>query len=115
MTISPEFSLGDRPFIVWWGRRDAPAGATLGAAAMRPVSPAVRPKVRAMRTFRVKHITPGSDASQGLQNALWSLENYTSDGVNLHQSNIRGAPLLVAEGFWTVRLSGNWRTRMRRN
>ena len=27
MTMAPEFSLRDRPFIVWWGRRNAPAGA----------------------------------------------------------------------------------------
>ena len=28
MTMAPELSLRDRPFIVWWGRRsDAPAGA----------------------------------------------------------------------------------------
>ena len=27
MTMAPELSLRDRPFIVWWGRRNAPAGA----------------------------------------------------------------------------------------
>ena len=27
MTMAPEFSLGDRPFIVGWGRRNAPVGA----------------------------------------------------------------------------------------
>ena len=27
MTMAPEFSIRDRPFIVGWGRRNAPAGA----------------------------------------------------------------------------------------